>query len=195
MVKPWIMLVIVLAVAMLALVRLRERTPARKLPFQRVASLLTPAEKQFVQVLDQVAGGRYRVLSKVRFADLFTIQASGKDWWQAFGRISNKHIDFVLADPTSWAPLLAIELDDSSHSRPQRRQRDELVDQICRAGGLPLLRIPVRKRLSPEEVGAEIARQISSSEGLPTPADPHAVTAAQAETAASSDAPTAGRRR
>ncbi|WP_243149979.1 DUF2726 domain-containing protein [Thermaerobacter sp. PB12/4term] len=171
---------------MLVLLRLREGTPVRKLPFQRVASLLTPAEKQFAQVLDQVVGDRYRVLSKVRFADLFTIQASGKDWWQAFGRISNKHVDFVLVDPGSWAPLLAIELDDSSHGQSRRRQRDQLVNEICRAGGLPLLRIPVRRRWNLDEVSAEIAQQIGLSQGIPTQADTQADTAAYGEIAASS---------
>ncbi|MGI5917257.1 MAG: DUF2726 domain-containing protein [Anaerolineae bacterium] len=59
-------------------------------------------------------------------------------------RIDRKHVDFLLCDPQTMAPLLGIELDDSSHRRPDRRARDELVDRIFESAGLPLLRVPAR---------------------------------------------------
>jgi very-short-patch-repair endonuclease len=67
------------------------------------------------------------------------MQAAQRRKW--LGKILAKHVDFVLCDPESLAPLLAIELDDASHDRPERKERDEFVDHAFESAGLPLLRI------------------------------------------------------
>ena len=54
--------------------------------------------------------------------------------------ISELSFDFVLFN-RSFSPLLAIELDGSSHSEKRRQERDAFVKEICRQSDLPLLRI------------------------------------------------------
>ena len=59
------------------------------------------------------------VLAKVRLADLIEANERHPQWQANFNRIRSKHVDFVLCD--NWLrPLLAIELDDSSHKRIDR---------------------------------------------------------------------------
>jgi hypothetical protein len=54
-------------------------------------------------------------------------------------------------------PLLGIELDDSSHNRNNRQERDDFVDRVFQAAGLPLLRLPVQREYNTREVAAQIA--------------------------------------
>jgi very-short-patch-repair endonuclease len=51
----------------------------------------------------------------------------------------------VLVDVESLEPRLAVELDDSSHRRPEVR-RDEFKDGALKAAGMPMLRIAVSGR-------------------------------------------------
>ena len=162
----WGPVIVVLAVAVvlrlvLEWLEARRRQP---LPFRRVDSLLTPAERQFAEVLREAAGGRHLILAKVRLADLVRIEARGTAWWQAWGRVSNKHVDFLLADPGTWAPRAVIELDDASHRRPDRRRRDALVMQICQAAGLPLLRVPVRRQWEVEDVARQVEQVMRAAD-------------------------------
>jgi len=57
-------------------------------------------------------------------------------------RIDRKHVDFLLCDPATMRPLLGVELDDASHQRRDREQRDRLMEQAFAAAELPLARGP-----------------------------------------------------
>jgi len=60
----------------------------------------------------------------------------------AINRIDRKHVDFVVCDAATMQPLLAIELDDSSHNSAKARETDAFKDEVFKAAGLPLLRVP-----------------------------------------------------
>lgn len=47
--------------------------------------------------------------------------------------------DFCIADAKSTEPLLLIELNDASHNRADRRERDRRVAEICERAGMPLV--------------------------------------------------------
>ncbi len=49
-------------------------------------------------------------------------------------------MDFVLAEVENLHPIAAIELDDSSHQRADRRLRDQLLDDLFEKAAFPLLR-------------------------------------------------------
>jgi hypothetical protein len=115
-----------------------------QLPYQRKDYLLTKAERAFFGVLPQAVGSQYFIFAKVRLADLVFIPRGTESRQSHFNRIRSKHIDFVLCDPQVVRPLLAIELDDSSHKRSDRRVRDEFVDSALDAAGLPILHVAAR---------------------------------------------------
>ncbi|GGO85719.1 hypothetical protein GCM10011348_34920 [Marinobacterium nitratireducens] len=129
---------------------------ASKPAYRRKPALFTPAERSFAGVLDMVLDDRYRLFGKVRVADLIEPQPSrDRRLWQiAFNRISAKHFDFVICDSCDLAPLCVIELDDSSHQKSKRQQRDELLERICSQVALPLVRVPARKGYKRAEVEA-----------------------------------------
>ena len=49
-------------------------------------------------------------------------------------KIQSKHVDFVLSDQ-NMNIVAILELDDSSHNRPDRQARDAFVDQILTGVG------------------------------------------------------------
>jgi very-short-patch-repair endonuclease len=71
-------------------------------------------------------------------------QYRSKEYYRQFGRIAQKHVDFLICERGSMGPILAIELDDSSHKRQSRSERDSFVDRVFTVAGLPVLHIPAR---------------------------------------------------
>lgn len=92
----------------------------------------------------------------VRIADLLRVKPgeAKRQTWQ--NRINAKHIDFVLCDPSSLEPVMAIEVDDRSHQRADRRRRDEFVNDAFHAANLPLLRVRAQATYHQNDVLAEL---------------------------------------
>lgn len=129
-------------------------------------ALMSEAELKFYRVLREVVkspeegGGEDQavVLCKVRAADLVGVkQGMDRSRYQAaFNRVSNKHVDFVLARPGDLSVLCVIELDDSSHRRKSRQGRDELMDAIYGAVGLPVVHVACKAGYNRDEVSGVI---------------------------------------
>ena len=102
---------------------------------------LSRAEASFFHVLRAAVATEYLIFPKVRLADLvFPPRQEGQ--FGAWQRINRKHVDFVLCAPRTLRPLVALELDDRSHRRPDRLERDAFVDRVFADAGLPLVHVP-----------------------------------------------------
>ena len=115
------------------------------LPYHLRDDFLSAAEANFYHVLKNTVADWAVVMVKVSLGDLF--YAASGDYGQNRiwrNRIDRKHLDFLLCDPQTMQPLLGIELDDRSHNRPERQQRDQFVDLVFNAARLPLVHVPVR---------------------------------------------------
>jgi hypothetical protein len=129
------------------------RSVEPKVSVSVVESLLTPAEQLFYRSLDLAIAGRLQILCKVRLADLFQVASNdAKERHRLFRKIAAKHIDFLLVEPDRLEPILAIELDDSSHSRSDRRERDRFVDELFGIVEFPLLRVKAAASYSPRQI-------------------------------------------
>lgn len=131
----WTVLAVVLGVALVAAVLIP--TGRKRMPTDYVASpaLLTPGERAFAAVLESLLPPGARLLCKVRVADVIK-PAVNKDR-AAFLRISQKHLDFVVAS-RDWKVQLVIELNDKSHDARRRQQRDKFLRDAFAAAGVPL---------------------------------------------------------
>ena len=86
------------------------------LPYRLRGNFLSAAELAFYRVLEQAVGQTYSINNKVRLWDVLYVPR--RDDGRAHeNKISSKHIDFLLCDPSTMQPVLAIELDDASHNR------------------------------------------------------------------------------
>ncbi|MCJ8329910.1 MAG: DUF2726 domain-containing protein [Lentisphaeria bacterium] len=114
-------------------------------PYTSKEQLLTKAEKVFFGRLEEAVASKYRIFAMVRLADLIQVEKGTEKWQSYFNKIQSKHIDFILCDLDNIKPVLAIELDDASHQREDRKKRDEFLEGALNAARLPLLRVPVKR--------------------------------------------------
>jgi hypothetical protein len=146
----------------------------RRRRFTSRDTLFTPAERNFLGVLDVACADRYRVFGKVRIADLISPadHLDKSEWWTEFNRIAKKHVDFVLCDRRTMQVCAVIELNDRSHNRPDRAARDELVADAFADSGVPLRMVKARRSYSVAAVRKivdEIGGSIVSDEMRGTP--------------------------
>jgi hypothetical protein len=137
-----------------------RRTP-RGYPYETQDSLFSPAERSFLVVLEQAVGQRYRILGKVRLADVIRVKRgmSRAAWQAAFNRIQSKHLDFVACDPSDLTVQFVVELDDKSHAKASRQNRDDFVNHALAAAGVRLLRFPVKRTYSVQDIQNQIFQQ------------------------------------
>lgn len=122
-----------------------------RLPYMANKSLLTAAELSFYHVLRLALSEKATICSKVRLADVFFLpQIAGR--MRYFRPIAMKHVDFLICDRNTMKPLFGLELDDSSHQRPDRIARDQFVNAVFEAAQLPLIHVPVRAAYNAQEI-------------------------------------------
>jgi hypothetical protein len=128
-------------------------------PYQRLTSILTPSEQHFYKVLSSTINGQAIIMVKVRIADLLKVRSTikQKHFWSYFSKISQKHIDFVLIDPTTFKTICLIELDDKSHLRLGRSNRDKFVNRIMAQTGIPLYRFRVQRRYDRSDISQTLS--------------------------------------
>lgn len=135
-----------------------ETAPSPQFPYHLRDHFLSPAELSFYEVLRTVTGSRAVVCTKVAQDDLFYVKRDDPSRYRIYtNKIDRKHVDFLLCDPATMRPLVGIELDDKSHQRPDRQERDAFVDQVFQAAGLPLLHVPAKRAYVVTELAAQLA--------------------------------------
>lgn len=120
-------------------------------PYGLVNQIMSPAETNFYRVLGHVIQNKYLIFPKISLREFLFI-GDHKNYQTHLNRIDRKHVDFLICDTTSLQPLFAIELDDSSHRRADREQRDAFIESVLSAVALPLVRIPVRASYNDQEL-------------------------------------------
>jgi len=145
-----------------------QKEEAQALPYRLRDDFLSSAEFSFYKVLTSLLGARWTVQSKVRLADVFFVSRPNENI-AFFNRIAQKHLDFLVCDSASMKPVFGIELDDSSHRRSNRQVRDAFVEDVCKAAGLPLLRVPVQREYNSREIAAQIAPILKANFENPPP--------------------------
>ncbi len=132
---------------------LRRANPWSRAPYERQEYFLSPAEKAFYDVLDALVGEDVVICPKPAVREVLRVRGNvRRDRQKYFNWISQKHVDFVLCDRETMQILCAVELDDSSHERADRRQRDAFMDKAFRKAKLPLFHIPCRKSYGAKEL-------------------------------------------
>lgn len=126
------------------------------LPYRVRDDFISPAERSFLGVLQLAVDGRAVICPKVNLHDLFFVPKNTPDFRSHRNRIDRKHVDFLLCDPNTMRPLAGIELDDSSHERQDRQQRDRFVESVFSAADLPLVRFAAKQSYNPAEVEAQL---------------------------------------
>lgn len=144
----------------------KEETSSQiEYPYHLVDEFASPAELNFFFNLKSVVGDSAQIFSKVKLSDLFYAKAGDYGKNRSYtNKIDRKHVDFLLCDPKTLKPILGIELDDKSHQRADRQERDDFVNHVFEAAKLPLIHISVQRGYSQSELKAKLSLYISGTQ-------------------------------
>lgn len=130
-------------------------------PYRRNERFLSPAESSFLAALRIAVADEYEIFPKVRLIDVLTVRRDGAGYQAAHNRVVAKQIDFLLCERGTSRLMLALELDDSTHKRPDRAARDAFVEEVLEVIGLPVLRVPVTRTYDTREVARLIKASVA----------------------------------
>ncbi|OQB15892.1 MAG: hypothetical protein BWY15_00018 [Firmicutes bacterium ADurb.Bin193] len=110
-------------------------------PYKR-KFLFTKPEYSFYWKLKEYADKYGMIIfPKIRMADIVESTLKDRSEWQsAFNKINSKHVDFVLCDGNLHIKTI-IELDDYTHERQNRKERDAFVDKAFESAGIRIVHI------------------------------------------------------
>lgn len=161
-----IIVVVVIGLAVLkALFEGDNEQEKAKYQYKRRNFFLTRAEHECYDALVSAVGAEYFVFAQVHLPTLVDNKVKGQNWRGAFRHISEKSVDFVLCDKAYISAKLAIELDDKTHERPERQERDREVERILQEAGVPLLRLENRGSFNPSELTQKIKDTLKAESG------------------------------
>lgn len=144
----WVGLVVFLAIILL----LRMYGGEKRFPYQPREAIITKAELKFYRALIKAAQDEFDLFAMVRLADILQVDPNLPNKRKWLNSILAKHVDFVVCDQQTLKPLVCIELDDPTHQRPDRIERDIFVNKAFASAGLPLLRIQTQANYHAKEL-------------------------------------------
>lgn len=113
--------------------------------YEKKSRLMNDSELAFFVNLKQALGDRYLIFCKVRIEDFVGVkkEVDSRKTYGLRGRIKSRHVDFLVCDSETTAPLLAIEVNGKSHERADQAKRDEFVVKLYESVGLAFRSVAV----------------------------------------------------
>ena len=148
-------------------IRPEDVEPTQELPYRLTQKFLSPAELSFYKVVKQVVPAEFVIMAKPRILDVLYVPKRTKGKWAFENKIRSKHFDFVICDAQTMTPRLVIELDDKSHQRTDRQERDTFVNNATAAAGLHMMHVAVRASYVPSELRTLILERLTVSAEKP----------------------------
>ncbi len=108
--------------------------------YKKKDSILTKPEMDFYREISSVLNDKYILLPQVHLSSILEHKIAGQNWKSALNHIQRKSVDFVIFEKQNLEPKIVIEVDDSSHQREDRIERDGIVKEIFELEGLAFLR-------------------------------------------------------
>lgn len=134
-----------------------KAVPKESLPYAIRDDFLSKAEFSFYKVLDQVIGEKAIICPKVSLKDIFFVKSRNKsDFSKYNNKINLKHVDFLICSKETMKPICGVELDDSSHARQDRIERDNFVNKVFEFANLKLIRFQNKSSYTIVEIGEKI---------------------------------------
>lgn len=125
-------------------------------PYQKRKYFLSPTEKIFFDLLLRLLKDEYFIFPQVHIASVLEVKRGQANYMSYFNKIIRKSFDFVILDKQTMNALVAIELDDVSHERPNRILRDTFVNNAVGAANFPILHFKAEKEYNEENLLLEL---------------------------------------
>jgi hypothetical protein len=140
--------------------RLRRSAP-RPASYQKISPFLDAEDRAFYDALRPLAESEgLTILAKLRLGDVVESRRDTNRREPNGDVLARTCLDFVLSDAGDLTPVIAVKLDRRVERLPRHREQDQLLDAICHAAGLPLVRANVRIGLAEAEVAARVRARL-----------------------------------
>lgn len=123
--------------------------------------VMTSRENECFKILNEIFSSKWFVVPQVHLSALLDYRVKGQNWNAAFRHINGKSVDFVLIGKESYRVICAIELDDSTHNKPERKERDVEIERIFNQAKIPLARISKFEAMTKAELAKVITDVIN----------------------------------
>ena len=163
----FILFALISLVVIVAVLASRLNDNSFPFPFDSKATVFTPAEKNFQNLVEQAIGSNYRVLNRVKLSDIVTIRngVSSRASQSAATNAENKYLDFVICERKSMKLLGAIDLVDTQ-GKGYKVKKDWFVSGALEAASIPHLRIKVKANYTLDEIRACISSRLLAGHAL-----------------------------
>lgn len=120
-----------------------RNSPASKVdsPYRLRDHFLSVPEIALLHLLQKMVGDRYLICPKVALTDIFTIVRPNENV-HFYNKIFRKHVDFLLCDPKTLNPAIAVELVQPV-TKTETRASDQFMEDLFSREGVPLVHIPL----------------------------------------------------
>lgn len=123
--------------------------------YQKKEYILTQNELKFYKLLKYITDKNNLII----FTQVSLYEILKAKNYSDFNRIKSKSIDFVITDINSKIKI-CIELDDPTHIREDRQQRDKFINELFKQLGIKLLRVPVQSYYNMQEIEQKIKESL-----------------------------------
>ncbi len=115
-------------------------TASSNFPYRSTALLSAWERRALLSIRGQIPVGFY-VCPQVRLADRMCVDGDNKTVRsRTLANVVSKSVDFAVLQITTGNVVLVVELDDQSHHRPERRDRDTFVNSVLERSDVPVRR-------------------------------------------------------
>ncbi len=97
---------------------------------------ITDNEKYFLNIINKYFQTKYLIKDQVPLNSIIEKEKRYKNEYQ---NELNRIIDIGIFDKETTAPLLLIEINDNTHLKKSRRERDKKVKEICKQAGINII--------------------------------------------------------
>lgn len=125
--------------------------------------VMTSRENECFKILNEIFSSKWFVVPQVHLSALLDYRVKGQNWNAAFRHINGKSVDFVLIGKESYKVICVIELDDSTHSRPHRIERDVEIERMFKEARIPLARISKFESMTKPEIAKVVTDAINEN--------------------------------
>lgn len=123
--------------------------------YQKKDYILTQNELKFYKPLKYITDKNNLII----FTQVSLYEILKAKNYSDFNRIKSKSIDFVITDINSKVKI-CIELDDPTHIREDRQQRDKFINELFRQLDIKLIRVPVQNYYNMQEIEQKIKESL-----------------------------------
>ena len=151
----FILFMMITLIVIVALMATRLIDTSYPFPFDRKTTVFTNAEKNFQNLLEQAVGDKYRIINRVKLADIITVRkgVSSKASQKALFNAKNKYLDFAICDKNTMELAGVIDLVDTQ-GKGYKVKKDWFVSGALEAATIPHVRIKVKGNYTLDEIKA-----------------------------------------